>query len=70
VKRDALFVSNRLVDANDLAKAFRKIFKPRLPNGINPKTIWGGNGSDLKKSAKNWTMPSIFAAFTGILLAR
>jgi hypothetical protein len=43
--------------------------KPPLPNGINPKTIWNGNDSDLKKSAENWTRPSIFAAFTGIFLA-
>jgi hypothetical protein len=70
VKRDALFVSNRLVDANDVAKSIQKNLQVPLPNGINPKTLWNGNGSDLKKSAKNWTMPSIFAASTGILLAR
>ncbi len=70
VKRDALFVSNRLVDANDVAKSIQKNLQAAVPNGINPKTLWRGNGSDLKKSAKNWTMPSIFAASTGILWAR
>jgi len=29
-----------------LPKAFRKTCKLPLPNGINPKTIWHGNGSD------------------------
>jgi len=68
VKHDALLSATGWLMANDVAKSIQRTCKPPLPNGINPKTLWNGKGSDLKKSAENWTRPSIFAAFTGILL--
>ena len=70
VKLDALFVSNRLVDANDVAKNIQKNLQAAVAEWNQSQDALNGNGSDLKKSAKNWTMPSIFAASTGILLAR